>query len=1728
MSINETRDKAEAQEPDNIQAFYDLLEWIDKISTDPRDKGTRFENLILDYLRNEPTYKDLFTEVQTWAQWTKAHPEFDYEANDIGIDLVATDAAPGEHGQVTYSAIQCKFYAKDAVVPKAELDSFLSASNTGWCKCRYVFATNSNWSANLKKELEKQFIPVEIVAREALANSVIDWAVYHKTGKVVINKRTLRPYQQDALKDVIEGLKTNDRGKLIMACGTGKTFTSLKIAEKQTGENGFVLFLVPSLSLLSQTLSDWKQQSARPMKAFAVCSDSTIGKKNKAGDVDNLMTANELNYPATTDAVTLAKQINNALSRSTEQSGMTVVFSTYQSIDVIAVAQNNHGMQPFDLVICDEAHRTAGGYLVKDDAKERAAAAAAEAAELSRILEIIEQGDDYRTASTSEPVAAQDSASSGDKPVKSKSRKSKLDFIDEEEAVFTRIHNNDYVHAKKRLYMTATPKIYGDAAKKQKETGEAVLYSMDDVDVFGPVLHSLNFDKAVSLGCLVDYKVVILVADSRFARTAESMSHLSDNNAARIVGAWKALNKYGTSDQLVGDHLPMRRAVGFAQVINPDKKLDKVSSKAFTDTFETVVNEYRNHVIKEGPKPEDPVANSEYKYIMSHDLHCDCRHIDGSMNALEKGALLQWLREEPENEHCKILFNVRCLSEGVDVPALDAVIFLSPRKSQVDVVQTVGRVMRRAPGKKRGYVIIPVVASADEEIDSVINRTDQFAVVWQVLRALKAINPNHVIVDGNLEKIDERIEVVCINDKALVARAETGKSSRTPSKNKSGPDDPVTPPGLIDLIEYEQRIKSSIVRKLGNRREWEDWADDVAKICKKQVEIINNTLNDSTNAAVRKEFEDFRIHLSSSINGKAVSEEEANVLDADEVIDMLAQHVVIKPILDKLFPGYPFAEHNPVARALSDMLMRLDSNGLQNASVELKNFYDGLGYRMQNVRTLAERQSVVVDLFDRFFKVAFPKQQEKLGIVYTPVEVVDFINHSVNDILKKEFNQTLANDGVHVLDPFTGTGTFITRLMQSEDIIPRNALANKYYHDLHAFELMPLAYYVASINMESVFHDLVDGMPYQPNNITVLTDTFALHDAQVNPLMASTIAQNTARRQQVDELPIRVIIGNPPYSKGQKNANDDNQNERYLGEKGVDTRITDTYVSEAGNVQLLNSMYNSYIKAFRWASDRIGDQGIVAFVTGAGWLDSGAANGMRKCLKDEFSSIYIYHLKGNANTSGEQRRKESGNVFGEGSKTPVAITILVKNPASQDRGRINFACVDDYMSREEKLLQLASTKSILNPNLSLTELFQDEYNDWLNHRRDDFGKFITVYGKKTSDLVVFTLSSCGVNTNRDAWSYNSSVATINRMFEICISYYNNLVDGGERLKDESKVISWGGLQESLAKGSAKRSAQFDPMKVRKSLYRPFINQFLYNAELWVARPGQSSRLFPYNGAENLVISVSGLGAKDFSCLIVSLIPDRQMLMNGQCLPRYVYTRAPEGGLIGEIAGRDADEHGYVRTDGINAEAVEHFRAAYPEHASEIDADAVFYYIYGILHSEDYRTTYASNLMKELPRIPRVATYEDFSAFEQAGRKLADLHVNYESVEPYKGCELTGIGSGDFRVNKMAYGKVKGKTGDEGKDRSMIVYNDSITISNIPLEVQEYVVNKKSALDWVVERCCVKVDKDSGIINDFNDYAASVGDEQYILKLILRVITVSLETVKTVRALPKLTIHKLDK
>ena len=1467
-----------------------------------------------------------------------------------------------------------------------------------------------------------------------------------------------------------------------MACGTGKTFTSLKIAERQTNNNGFVLFLMPSLALLSQTLYDWKRQASAHMAAFAVCSDSKVGKNEDEDDFASFLRPSDLNFPATTNAQSLAQAVNAALARKaqTNAPGLTVIFSTYQSLDVIHQAQTDYQLPNLDLIICDEAHRTVGGYLVGDESN------------------------------------------------------------------FTRIHEVDYIKGSKRLYMTATPKVYGEAAKQQESQGEAILYSMDDENVFGPVFHTLNFDSAVHEKCLVDFKVLILVGDKSLLPNDEALLDFSQYHAAKVIGSWKALNKYGVSSELKGDELPMRRAVGFAQIIDATGKYDKAGSKQFTKYFQDTVEGYREHLKELSLNDPKGRASDEFAYLCEHNLVCDCKHIDGSMDAVEKGTLLDWLRAEPEENHCKILFNVRCLSEGVDVPALDAVVFLSPRKSQVDVVQTVGRVMRTAPGKQRGYVIIPVVTNDLEHPESIFDKNQSFDVVWQVLNALKSINPDHVLVDGVTHKIDERIEVICVHKDKLRGKSHgptltDGPRSKRKDKHTKA-DEPTDPHKdlrqrfLFDFdqaIKVEETIKSTIIKKLGRRKEWQDWAEDVAKICTEQVKAINELLEANQSPEFQADFAQFCLDLNDSIGQH---------LDRDAIIEMLAQHIVIKPVLDELFRGFPFTVQNPIAKGLSDMLGKLDAEGLTKTNQDLRGFYQSVGFRMQNVTSVEDRQKVIVDLFDRFFKVAFPKLQDKLGIVYTPIEVVDFINHSVNDILKREFGSSLGSPGVHIMDPFTGTGTFITRMMQSSDLIALPELEHKYRHELHAQEILPLAYYVASINIESVYHDLTgkDAAHYERNHIVVLTDTFAEVEDKAHTITGS-FSQNSELRDAVRALPLKVIVGNPPYSIGQTSANDDNQNERY---PALESSIAKTYAAN-GAKATKKSLYDSYIKAFRWASDRIGKQGVIAFVSNASWLDSAAANGMRRCLRQEFSSVYVYHLKGNARSSGEERQKEGGNVFGVGSRAPIAITILVKNPQATEQDKIYFAAVADYLSREEKLGRLMELGSIINA--PLVEIKPDAHGDWLNQRRDDFGHFITVDGKKTDGLAIFDSYSCGVVTGRDAWSYNASKKTLESNFTGCIAFYNAQVEALQRdpagfVRDnDATKIKWNTvLIERLHK--LKSVPEYNQSAIIKSLYRPFVALWFYNEKAWVHSVYQMPTLFPSADTDNLVIGVVSAGATSFSCLMSAQIPCFDYLEKSQCFPRYLYRKVDEptpaaGGLMVGLetestAAQGVVVNGYERVDAIRPEAVEHFKAAYPEDAAAINADAVFYYIYGILHSPDYRATYANNLQKELPRIPRVATYAEFKAFEEAGRALAELHVDYEQVEPYGDCTFSyakGVSSDnmDYRVDKLKYGKIKGKTGNAAKDKSVIVYNDQLTIRDIPLEAQEYVVNKKSALDWVVERCGVSVDKASHIINDYNAYAKEVGDERYILNLILRVITVSLETVKIVKSLPPLTIHKLD-
>ncbi|SMF52482.1 DEAD/DEAH box helicase [Pseudogulbenkiania subflava] len=1120
-----------------MSALSSLLDTFRSAAVTEREKGTYFEELFVCYLRNEATYRDLYSDVWTYADWAEQYGQ-GWNKKDTGIDLVA-QTATGE-----YHAIQCKFYAEDYKVQKADIDSFFTASGKKPFTRRVIVTTTNNWGNNAEDALIDQQPPVFKIDLQALEDSQIDWSQYQaNTAPVFKDKKKLKPHQERALAATERGLNTAERGKLIMACGTGKTFTSLKIAEKLVGAGKRVLFLVPSLSLLSQTLTEWTQESETPLHSFAVCSDSDVGKKRKKDDDVVQTFAHELRYPATTEPARLAVEMANRH----DDEHMSVVFSTYHSIEVISRAQQEHGLADFDLIICDEAHRTTGAT-----------------------------------------------------------------FDGEEESAFVKVHDGDFIRAAKRLYMTATPRIYGDSAKASAEKGDVELCSMDDESLYGKELFVITFSEAVKAGLLVDYKVLVLAMDeAHISRSLQNLLKDDDNqikveDAAKIVGCWKALSKQDTREDLGDDAAAMRRAVAFCQVIEyqSNAKTHKISSKKIAAMFAKVVEEYK------ASNPDEDCAS----------LSCEADHIDGGMNAGEKEAKLAWLKSPVPDDSCRILSNVRCLSEGVDVPALDAVLFLTPRSSQVDVVQSVGRVMRKndASGKKRGYVILPIVIPAGMAPDEALNDNKTYKVVWQVLQALRSHDDRF---DAMINKLDligndtSKMEVIAVTDKvqkkadskAAAANRDKGKSSYgigSPGKGKPAEDKPEQHVLEFEIGEIERAIFAKVVQKCGNRNHWEEWANDIAKIARTHITRITEIVNDDSNIHEQVAFEGLVAELKDDLNDSITRE---------EVIEMLAQHLITKPVFDALFADYSFASHNPMSKSMQNVLDKLNEHRLDKEADTLEKFYASVKLRADGIDKAEGKQKIIVELYDKFFRNAFPRMTERLGIVYTPVEVVDFIIHSVEHILKTEFGQSLGSNGVHIIDPFTGTGTFITRLLQS-GILSKEQLRQKFQGQIHANELVLLAYYIAAINIEAVYHSIVGG-DYVPFDGICLTDTFQMYEKE--DLVDKVLFDNSKRRKRQKALDIRVIIGNPPYSAGQESANDNNQNVAY---PDLDSRIRTTY-AECSSATNKNALYDSYIRGIRWASDRIGNSGVIGFVTNAGFLEANTADGMRKCLAEEFSNI---------------------------------------------------------------------------------------------------------------------------------------------------------------------------------------------------------------------------------------------------------------------------------------------------------------------------------------------------------------------------------------------------------------------------------------------------------------------------------------------------------------------------
>lgn len=1644
----------------------DILHKYRSESFTQKDKGTQFERLMRSWLLSDPRYSNL-TDVWMWEDFPSKK---DFGGKDTGIDLVArTDT--GE-----YWAIQCKCYKEDAIIDKPAVDSFLATSSrtfldvdslqtTSFARRVWISTTN-HWGPNAEEAIQNQNPPLNRVGLVDLQTSPVDWKLLLDglEGKdAMLPGKQPREHQLRAISAAHEYFETHDRGKLIMACGTGKTYTALKIAEDMLPDKGLVLFLVPSISLLGQTLNAWCADATKPIKGICICSDAKASRKIKKDFDDTQDSALDLAVPATTNPKSIARQ----LKQYREHDGLTVVFSTYQSIEAIKAAQDETLKETggsygtFDLIVCDEAHRTTG-----------------------------------------------------------------VKLSDRDESNFTKIHDASYIKGNKRLYMTATPRLYGSSAKIKASEKDAILCSMDDENLYGDEFFRVNFSYAVEHGLLTDYKVLVLTVNEDDL-PGDILKDIKDPNntelnfddTSKLIGVINGLSKIIRGDNRVtwdNDPGVMHRAIAFCSSIG--NAASPGTSVNTSQVLPTICEKYR-----------DTLDIEEREHV----VEVSARHIDGSMNSQTRNEQLAWLAEENigENE-CRVLTNVRCLSEGIDVPALDAVLFLSSRNSQVDVVQSVGRVMRNfrkgQPGEKKyGYIIIPIVVPSDVKPEDALDNNVYFSTVWNILNALRSHD----------DHFNAEVQKIALNknkgSKVVVGGPGIGHNAMTDGQDSQDAEQienaEVARQLEIRFGEMQSGIYAKLVEKCGDRLYWENWSKKVGLIARKFIERISKLVESVP--TLKSEFNIFVKGLQENLNPS---------VDEGQAIEMLAQHLISQPVFDALFQDYNFVNNNAVSRSMHRMIEQLEElGGFQKDTAELESFYDSVRVNVGNIDNLEGKQTVIKNLYEKFFKGAFPLTVEKLGIVYTPVECVDFIIHSVNDILKREFNSSLSDENVHIIDPFTGTGTFITRLLQSGLINPED-MERKYLSEIHCNEIVLLAYYIADVNIEAVYHDLMKPDHYVNYDGICLTDTFQLAESKQGSLSQEFFRENSEGVLRQKKAPIRVIIGNPPYSVGQKSANDNAANLSY---PVLDARIAETYAAKS-SANLGKALYDSYIKAFRWASDRISDNpdgGIVAFISNGAWIDGNAQDGFRACLENEFSDIYVLNLRGNQRTSGELSRKEGGKIFGGGSRTPISITFLVKNPSKTGtKATIHYHDIGDYLTREQKLNLVKKFKSVHGRSIDWQIIEPTDRHDWINQRDGVFDSLVSInpsLRNSMSSQTFFASEVLGISTGRDAWVYNFSKEKLAANVESCIDFYNQkrtefsegLID--EIPNDDSKISLTVNIKKDFL---ANKKISFESSDIKPSLYRPFVRENLYYNRSLIERPAQWVNFLP-SQLENVFISVSGVGAtKGFSVIITNDIASYDVLEKNHCYPLYWYeeNKVQERSLFDDDTIKDK----YIRRDGITDWILKEVRKRFGN-SKAITKEHIFYYVYGILHSPQYRERFAADLKKSLPRIPIVDDVQDFMAFYKAGKALADLHLNYEQVPPSPDVTATiadavykeptddapfGYTKYDhFFVDKMVFPKVRNEAGKLVPDKSRIIYNGNITIENIPAKAYEYIVNGKSAIEWIMERYAVTQDSKSLITNNPNEWSKEHGTPTYIYDLLLSVINLSVQTVDIVNSLPKL-------
>ena len=1608
------------KQPKPDSSLDSLLKSMRDSSSSEAKKGAKFEKLMRDALPRMPGYGDRFIRVVRYNDWELG------DGQDKGIDLVAQISPLYDGG---WCAIQCKFYQEGHPINKADMDSFISESGKGFhdengktahFSERLVISTTDNWGPNAESAIQNQNPPVGRIGLARLRDLPMDWSNFKP--KLRKTEKSPRGHQTEAKVKVVSAFKSGaERGKLIMACGSGKTYAALQIAENYVGEeHGSVLFLVPSISLLSQSLNDFVADRNLPHKYLVVCSDSSAGNLEEEDD-----SAADLLVQPTTNPNKIRKHLQNREAASS----MLVVFATYHSLDVVAKAQ---GKSQFDLIICDEAHRTTGVALEKSD-----------------------------------------------------------------ETHFVKVHDNKHIKGRRRLYMTATPKIYTTGVRQTAKEHDAAVYSMDDKQHYGEELFRYSFSRAVKQGILADYHVHILcvkkeeIMDLR-VKTAQQVDAalLSKIDPIKMAGCWKAIRRPPPNES---KKPPMKRVVAFCNRIRDSKYVREAM----------------------------PVCAREAAVALDikkeRDLVLDVKHVDGTMSAMTRASHLAWLREEPEDGHCRILTNARCLTEGVDVPALDGIVFFEPRRSQIDIVQAVGRVMRIAPGKTVGNIILPVVLPDDATPETLLSRDETYKHVWQVLSALRAHDDRF---QAEVNKVQFNRE---LPDNITVDIGMGGEGG------EGGKGEDAHPPakqlifGFL-LSQWTSAIIPRFVENCGERGYWVKWARDVSRIAEAVIQHIRGHIE--SDESFRRMFDEFLRGFRASIN---------DLITEEQAIQALAQHIITKPVFDALFQGYAFSEQNTISRGMNKIVAELQKRNIAKETETLGEFYQRVADSASGIKTLEGRQDIMEMLYGEFFQGAFKKDAEQAGIVYTPTEVVDFINQSADWLLRKEFKVAgLAAKNVHILDPFTGTGRFVVRLLASPDLIPKKDLGRKYRKEIHANEKLLLPYYIANVNIEQTYHARTGG-GYAPFPHGILCDTFNTAEQGGDDSFAF-MKENKERADAQSAEPIRVILSNPPYSIGQRDANDDAQNPPPGFYENLDGNISNSFVAESVAVNH-RSMYDSYVRAIRWAIDRIpaDEGGIVGFVTNGSFLRSNSADGLRKSLVKELSAIYILDLRGNQRTQGETSLREGGKIFGGGSRTPVAIVLMVKKPGQGNGGRLHYCDIGDSLTREDKLAFLADKKSA--KGIKWKKIMPSPEGDWLDKRDPAFNSLLPIGDKQlrnalvanneeqltpmvadngAGDGVIFAMYSNGVVSSRDAWVYNFSASKLASNMRRMIGVYNRelqryieavdalgaaaILNLLAFLTGDNTQISWSrGLRSCIRRG--KRGA-FNKAAIVPVQYRPFCVKHLYYDRMFNETLMRSNILFGEEH-DNRAICVNGTGGFDWSVLAVSRMPDFSVVSGTQCFPFYYWA------------------HGEKR-ENITDGALEKFRKHYKD--KRIGKMDIFHYVYAVLHHPDYRERFKGNLMRELPRIPFAP---DFRAFAAVGKKLMNLHINYEDAKEFKLRPVSDpdspqselgfsrqAGQQDLRVERMRFGRIGRKT-----DKSVLRYNASLSFQ-IPDSAHDYKVNGKSPVEWVVDRYKISEDKDSGIVQNANDWSEERGNSAYILSLLKKAVHIGTESAAQIRTLPK--------